>query len=215
MLNNDKYKLPDIDLLQSDIVGLSFLVWRPDNYYAVLGASNNPETSLHQDAISEDAVIVQKRPSGGESVLLTPNTLVVSFNLHTKQKVNPKAFFAYVNLTIIATLENIGFGDLSVKGVSDICIGDKKILGCSIYKNTYGILYQSVLNVCEDPALFSKYLKHPEREPDYRKGRNHEEFVTSLKTVNPKTDIETIENEIRSVIDLLIKDFNMEDINAI
>ncbi len=40
--------------------------------------------------------------------------------------------------------------------------------------------YHAVLNISEDPELFSKYLKHPGKEPDYRKGRTHTEFVTSL-----------------------------------
>jgi lipoate-protein ligase A len=49
-------------------------------------------------------------------------------------------------------------------------------------RNTHGsLIYQAVLNVSEDPILFEKYLRHPRREPDYRSGRSHSEFVTSLK----------------------------------
>jgi lipoate-protein ligase A len=34
--------------------------------------------------------------------------------------------------------------------------------------------------VAEAPEFIGRYLKHPSREPDYRAGRKHEEFVTSL-----------------------------------
>ena len=49
-------------------------------------------------------------------------------------------------------------------------------------RNTHGcLIYHAVLNVSEDPGLFEKYLRHPGREPGYRTGRSHSEFVTSLK----------------------------------
>ena len=66
------------------------------------------------------------------------------------------------------------------KGISDIAIKDKKILGSAIYRSKDKIFYQAVLNVSENPQLFDKYLKHPKKEPDYRNGRLHSDFVTSF-----------------------------------
>jgi lipoate-protein ligase A len=42
------------------------------------------------------------------------------------------------------------------------------------------LVYHAVLNLSEDTSVFAKYLRHPVREPDYRAGRSHNEFVTSL-----------------------------------
>ncbi|MBN2829568.1 MAG: hypothetical protein JXR56_04540 [Candidatus Cloacimonetes bacterium] len=208
MLNKDKYNLPDIELLEQNVLGLTCHIWHPDRTYAVLGASNKAETSLKLSNLKKDEVVVMQRPSGGEAVLLTPNTLTISFLYRGEEKVIPKKFFYEMNTLIIEALLAIGVANLSIRGISDICIGEKKILGCAIYRTGDGIFYQSVLNVAENPELFSRYLKHPEREPDYRKGRDHREFVTSLRAEGLELDIDIIQEEIKIYLKNKIGGFN-------
>lgn len=43
------------------------------------------------------------------------------------------------------------------------------------------VFYHAVLNIGETPEFIGRYLKHPAREPDYRIGRKHEDFVTSVR----------------------------------
>ncbi|MCK7539718.1 MAG: hypothetical protein MZV63_56820 [Marinilabiliales bacterium] len=43
------------------------------------------------------------------------------------------------------------------------------------------LVYHAVLNLGEGTDVFERYLRHPRREPDYRQGRLHSEFVTSLE----------------------------------
>ena len=85
-----------------------------------------------------------------------------------------------VNSAVIDGLGEMGVTGLGSKGISDITIGNRKILGSSMRKVSNKLVYHAVLNIAEDPALFSRYLLHPRREPDYRAGRTHNEFVTSL-----------------------------------
>ena len=42
------------------------------------------------------------------------------------------------------------------------------------------MLYHAVLNVSMKVEVLERYIAHPPREPDYRKGRPHKDFVTSL-----------------------------------
>ncbi|MBP7497076.1 MAG: hypothetical protein KA792_05370 [Bacteroidales bacterium] len=198
-----QYNLPDISLLKKQIGQKSFIIWRPDKIYIVLGVSNNKDDSLIEENVLKDNIIVLKRPSGGETVVLTPQTIVISAIDENQKYINPKDCFAFYNNKIISALKKLGVQNLSQKGISDISIKDKKILGSSIYRSKSQILYQSVLNVNENPELFEKYLKHPKREPDYRKNRKHSDFVTSIYnegyTVGFNDIIYTLNNEFNLI----------------
>ncbi len=173
-----EYDLPDEFLFREGTTGI--LVWQPEETVIVLGQSNSIETSLHTDAVSDDGIRVTKRPSGGETVILTPATIAFTVARHFPVTVHFRDFFRMVNSVVIEGLGAMGVAELGSKGISDITIGNRKILGSSMRKVGNKLVYHAVLNIAEDPALFSRYLRHPRREPDYRAGRRHDEFVTSV-----------------------------------
>jgi lipoate-protein ligase A len=46
--------------------------------------------------------------------------------------------------------------------------------------------------VAEDIANIAKYIRHPAKEPDYRKGRPHSEFVTSIREQGYDLSVESL-----------------------
>jgi len=179
MFNTSRYTLPDIDLLNGN--SNQFMFWIPDKVYIVLGASNNPDEALNLDNVIKDNITILKRPSGGQTVLLTPNNIIIAAVFFDKKTLHPKDVFLHINKLIISAIEKAGVENLSMMGISDIAVSGKKILGSAIYRNKKGLLYHAVLNLGEPSITFERYLKHPSKEPDYRQGRSHSEFVTSLK----------------------------------
>ncbi len=174
------YNLPDIEIINSPLP-LAVYVWIPDKTYLILGQSNKAETSLNMEAVMADNIDVFKRPSGGETVILTPEMLVIGISFAVDSLKNPKQYFLQINNRIIDCLSRQSIKNLSQKGISDIAISEKKILGSSIYRRPGRVFYHAVLNVSEDISIISKYILHPAKEPDYRKGRPHSDFVTSIK----------------------------------
>jgi lipoate-protein ligase A len=176
------YDLPDIRLIKNDADKLTdhHLIFRPDHLCIVLGNGNDLERSIHKEPVSQDNIPVYRRPSGGQAVLLSPGTLVVSYVMERNHFKSAMLYFDYFNQKIMVALKSIGVENTSIKGISDICIGQYKIAGSAIYQNKSLVFYQSVLNVSESGSLIEKYIKHPVREPDYRKGRRHVGFVSSL-----------------------------------
>ncbi len=56
----------------------------------------------------------------------------------------------------------------------------KKVSGNALRVRRHGVLYHGTLLDAFDLGLISRVLRHPPREPDYRGGRNHGEFLATL-----------------------------------
>ena len=174
------YDLPDAELLEDNTLTYRYMVWEPGVLCIVLGQSNQPDQSVYVERATVDGVPVYKRPSGGETVVLSTGTLVVSILKRGDGLRSPRLYFNDYNEKIMQVLRGLGVKNLSANGISDICIGNQKILGSSIYRNKDRVFYHGVLNRAESVDVIERYLKHPLREPEYRDGRSHKDFVTSL-----------------------------------
>lgn len=194
MIDVLKYNLPDINIIENVQPNYKFKIWQPDNIYLILGQSNSIGDSIKIDQVEKDHIKVYKRPSGGQTVILTPNTLVLSTIIIASKYLNPDIYFRSINNLIINILQKEGINNLQLKGISDIAIGEKKILGSAIYRNHQKVFYHAVLNVAESSDLIEKYIKHPTKEPDYRMGRSHTHFVTSLQNEGYKMTVNYVMN---------------------
>ncbi len=173
------YDLPDAAIFGG--TGDDMLVWQPAETVIVLGQSNTPERSLITKNVLSDGIQVTKRPTGGEAVILTPQMAVITVAREFREMARSKDFFIVVNGMILDLLSDLGVKNYGTRGISDITIGHRKILGSSMHRRENRLVYHGVLNLAGDPTIFGRYLSHPSREPDYRQYRPHNEFVTSLK----------------------------------
>jgi lipoate-protein ligase A len=99
---------------------------------------------------------------------------------------------------IIQTLKEFHVKNLSIMGISDIVLGDKKICGSSLHRKKDTLLYQGSLLLGPDIQIFDRYLKHPMKEPDYRKGRKHQDFITSLWEEGYRIDKQDLISALKS-----------------
>lgn len=202
-----KYNLPDIHLFNQK--SNKFLLWIPDKQYIVLGASNKVDSSVIEPLVLKDSICVIKRRTGGQTVMLTPNNLIISAVITDEDVMKPKDVFNKFNDIIIAAIEKDHFAKFKTRGISDIALEEKKILGSSMYRGKGMLFYHAVLNFNESPATFQKYLKHPRNEPDYRKGRLHHEFITSLKDTGYTKSIVHLKNEINVSLGKMMSNCNI------
>jgi lipoate-protein ligase A len=206
MVEIKSYDLKDYSIFDSEKES-DFLIWQPDKTFIILGRSNRiAEDSVHIENARKDGVEIYKRPSGGEAVILSPNTLVISVKLPLKNTINTHHYFKVINHSIIEALSALGIKDLGNKGISDISIGMKKILGSSIYRKQQTLFYHAVLNISEPIEHISLYLKHPKKEPDYRLGRTHDEFVTSLRLEGYEFSFDELSTRLQQSIFTLLEE---------
>ena len=146
----------------------------------VLGRSTSLE-EVHADRCRADRVPVLRRAGGGGVVVLSPGMVVISVAGASGIPFCLREHMNLVNRRIMAALAVLGVEGLSLRGISDIALGDRKLAGSSLYRRRDLVLYQGALLVSPDLGLIDRYLKHPRTEPDYRRGRPHADFLTSLR----------------------------------
>ena len=199
------YNLVDNDLLTADDSAGRFLLWVPARTCVVIGSGSKSELELNSETIDMDSVPVYKRRTGGCSVVLSPEMWCLSCALYGRKQIQSKDYFVLFNKAVCDAFARAGVPGLAHRGISDIALGEKKIAGTAIYRNRDLVFYHAVLNVAGDIDLISRYLLQPPREPDYRGGRSHREFVTSLSEAGFAPKREELEREFKLEFDRIVE----------
>ncbi len=176
-----------------------FRVYEPEEVEVVLGAGCK-KNNLLLDNISRDGVAVRTRKGGGGTVVLSPGQVVVALSKVVGSPFDNLEYMRGINEWIIDALSLLGVREVEHRGVSDLAMENRKILGASLHRKRRILFYQSSLLVSNDISLFSRYLKYPPREPDYRLGRSHEEFCTNLKAKGFDIDIRELIDALKAII---------------
>ncbi len=154
-------------------------LWEAEQIECVLGAGT-PQTDVDLALCCATDVPVYRRKGGGGAVVLSPGCLIITACYDGSRKAFATQWVMPIAEAIVRALQSLGVKEACVRGLGDVALGDRKILGSSLYANRKVALYQGSLLVNPDLELIPQYLPHPSREPDYRRGRSHLDFVTSL-----------------------------------
>ena len=93
------YDLPDEYLFQRDSEP-GFLIWQPPGIFAILGASSSVADSLNIINMRRENIKIYKRKTGGQSVILTENMVVISVKTLKMMKNTMDYFKLYSSLII-------------------------------------------------------------------------------------------------------------------
>ena len=182
-------------------------IYEPGVLCAVLGAAGKPEEDLITAHLEADGVPWKRRRGGGGTVILGPGQVVLALVREVDSPFRNKEYAARINSWIVEALSRLGVTGVHPEGISDLAIGEKKIVGTSIYRTRLVLFYQASLLVSNDISVFTRYLAMPSRVPEYRRGRSHEDFCTTLAregyTFSVQDVIDSMENVVREQLPLL------------
>ena len=166
----------------------------------VLGRGSDPYLEVYLDRAKVDGIPLYRRPGGGCSVVLDPGNLVVAVTIPVEGLGDTKKWFNRCTQWMIEGLRKAGVEGVDTDGISDLVIGDKKIAGSAVYRTKDVLYYAVTILVNADLALIDKYLPHPPREPEYRAGRSHLDFVVSLKEASGMNNLPALESKLKDVL---------------
>jgi lipoate-protein ligase A len=179
-----------------------YRLYEPRTICVVLGAGRKDKGDVRLREAREDRVPVLNRRGGGGTVVLSPGMVVLALVTEVPSPYQNREYARKINDWQRSILSDLGVGDIRHQGISDLTVGDRKILGTSIFRKRHLLFYQSSLLVANDIGLFERYLTFPSTVPDYRRRRSHGEFCTNLHGEGYNLSTEAIIKKLTQVVSI-------------
>jgi lipoate-protein ligase A len=163
--------------------------WEPETYFVVVGYGNHVEKEVNVTACEAEEIPILRRCSGGGTVLQGPGCLNYSLVLKIDED-GPVASITAANRFIMernrtaiereCRMQNVECG-IEVRGHTDLALDTGlKFSGNAQRRKKHFLLFHGTFLLNFDISLIDKFLRMPSKEPDYRKGRSHKNFLTNL-----------------------------------
>jgi lipoate-protein ligase A len=175
-----------LDWCEAGYGGETLLFWEPRETFVVVGYANKVATEVNVAACGAKGVPIFRRCSGGGTVVQMAGGLNYSLILRitedsqTRNITSANQLIMEKNRAAIQSAISHRQPAISVRGHTDLCLGDVKFAGNSQRRRKNFLLFHGTLLLDCDLARISELLQMPSLQPDYRASRPHEEFVTNL-----------------------------------
>jgi lipoate-protein ligase A len=156
--------------------------WEATGFAVVLGASRRLRDDVLIDACQADAVPILRRSSGGGTVMIGPGALNVTVILPSSAAPGLAAVDVAQRFVLDRIAESLSSADQRVEllGSGDLTCGGRKFSGSAQRRlSRWFFVHLSLLYDFPIPRI-SRYLTIPNRQPGYRAGRGHEEFLRNF-----------------------------------
>jgi lipoate-protein ligase A len=172
-----------LDLCDEEAGGEVLRFWEPAEPFVVLGYANRAASEANLAECEALGIPVFRRCSGGGTVLQAPGCLNYSLILRIPES-GPLQTIAGTNRFILdkhrAALQSLVQGKVEVRGHTDMALGGLKFSGNAQRRKRRALIFHGTFLLRADLDLIGKALRMPSKEPDYRQGRSHLDFLTNL-----------------------------------
>lgn len=158
-------------------------LWEASQPAVIVGRSSRVAEEVNLDSCRQRGIPVLRRCSGGAGVLIGPGCLmyavVLSYQLRPALRLMDETH-RFVLDQIARALNPLVAGGVTRKGISDLAHGNRKFSGNSVRCKRTHLLYHGTLLYDFPLPLIGQCLLCPPRQPEYRAGRAHDQFVSNL-----------------------------------
>lgn len=157
--------------------------WRASKPCVILGRSSRVGSEVHGGEAQQLGVPILRRFSGGASVVIGPGCLMYSLLIHLEASPRLRMLdvaHRYVMERMLAAIQEL-VPAAELDGTCDLVLDGRKFSGNSLRVGRNWMLYHGTFLLDMRLSWMDELLKHPPREPEYRRGRSHSDFVTNLR----------------------------------
>jgi len=156
--------------------------WEPSEHFIVLGYANKVAAEVSQEFCDFNAIPILRRCTGGGAVLQGPGVLNYSLILRAEGDLhNIPSTNNFILKRHQAALAAMLKAPVEIQGHTDLAIGSLKFSGNSQRRKKRFLLFHGSILLHLDIDLVEKALPFPSKQPDYRLGRSHSDFLLNLK----------------------------------
>ena len=161
--------------------------WESPETGVVLGRSKKVNEETFKENCQQDSIIIQRRCSGGGTVLQGPGCLNYAFILDIKNRPecsNITNTTQFILENVIDALSTFIQNPIIIKGSSDLTVNNIKFSGNAQRRKRFYALFHGTILYDFKLKNIDKYLKVPPVIPEYRKNRPHLSFIQNV-SINP------------------------------
>lgn len=165
-----------------ELAGEVLRFWESPQLAVVVGRSSRVAEEVDLAACREANVPVLRRASGGAAVVIGPGCLMYGVVLDYRGREHLRQI-DQAHRHVLGSLQTALcplVPQLAQLGTSDLAIDGRKCSGNSLRCKRDHLLYHGTLLYGFDLSQIGRLLRAPPRQPAYRAGRDHGDFVTNV-----------------------------------
>lgn len=174
-----KTNIPTFELLR---------LWEFTRPVAVMGRSSRISQEINTKTCEQEHVPYLRRASGGASIVAGPGclmyTLLIDYRKRPAWRMLDVAHSEVMKGLSVAVQNSLDAFNLDLKvnwqGTCDLTIDGKKFSGNALRCRRNFMIYHGTILLHMPLENISRYLLLPPRQPEYRNGRDHSDFVRNL-----------------------------------
>jgi len=176
----------DVELLEkAERQGLvAFRTWSLTSYAVIVGVAVDINEEVDRRVCEDMGIPIVRRRSGGHSVVIGPGTVQYTFAL--PRSLSPELASiggakAFCNRLLRGALTAVRPEiRLDEDPSGDLTVADRKVAGLALKRRRNAVLVHGTILADADIDLIDTVLKEPRRQPSYRRGRAHRDFLANF-----------------------------------
>lgn len=157
-------------------------VWAPTAPFVVIGRASILADEVNEAPCAVRGIPILRRSSGGTAIVTGPGCLMYAAVLSLRKRPQLRMIdtaHCFALERVAKAIRSCGV-NASCAGTSDVMVDGRKFSGNSLRMRRESLLYHGTILLDFDLSLMECLSKDPPRQPEYREGRTHGDFVRNL-----------------------------------